>query len=200
MAVASYMDRTEDDDNDPATPANIADFIRFDNMAHSAATAPVIADPANAAPEFVEGATAVRYVEEDDDSDQPNRAPKTIGATLMIKDADGMTATSHTWTLSGTDAASFSIRAATGQLMTKAPLDYEDKDTYTVVVTVDDGSGESNATEEITVTIEVKDLDGKPVIVEGGLTITGLSSRDYAENGMDAVATYTAAGPNAALN
>ena len=36
--------------------------------------------------------------------------------------------------------------------------------TYTVVVTVEDGSGESNATDSITVTIRVKDLDEKPKI------------------------------------
>ena len=34
----------------------------------------MIDDPANASPAFNEGATAIRYVEEDDDSDRPNRA------------------------------------------------------------------------------------------------------------------------------
>ena len=57
--------------------------------------------------------------------------------------------------------------AGTGQLMTKPDmtLDYETKMTYTVVVTVDDGSGESNATDSIAVTIQVKDLDEKPVLI-----------------------------------
>ena len=199
VAAASYMDRTEDTDNNAATPDPITNLIRFDNMAQSMPTAPVIDDPANAAPMFVEGETATRYVEEDDDSDEPIRNPaETIGAPLMITDADGMAATSHAYTLSGTDAASFDINAASGQLMTKAALDFEDKNTYTVVVTVDDGSGESNATDRITVTIQVKDLDEKPVIVEGGLAITGMRSVSYAENRMDAVATYTATGPEAA--
>ena len=43
-----------------------------------------------------------------------------------------------TYSLGG-DAASFDIDASTGQLITKAPLDHEAKDQYSVTVTVDDG-------------------------------------------------------------
>ena len=168
LAVATYMDRTEDEDNDSTnnTPAPGYMGIRFNNMAMSDPTAPVIDDPANAAPMFVEGDRAVRYVEEDDEENRPNRSPaETIGAPLMVTDDDGVTTTSHTFTLGGADAASFNIDAASGQLMTKAMLEYEGtKKRYTVVVTVDDGSKASNATDSITVTIEVKDLDEKPVI------------------------------------
>ena len=107
VAVARYMDRTEDEDNDDGTPTDVAEFIRFDNSATSAPTAPVIDDPANEAPEFVEGHTAVRYVEED------AGAGETIGAPLEITDADGVSAGSHNFTLSGTDAASFDIEPVT---------------------------------------------------------------------------------------
>ena len=187
LAVASYMDRTEDEDNDNTNTL----ATRFENTARSVATAKVIDDPANAAPEFVEGERAVRYVEEDDEEDRPNRSPaETIGAPLMIKDADN---TSHTFTLGGTDAGSFDIDAGTGQLMTKAALDYEDKNTYTVVVTVDDGSKASNATDSITVTIEVKDLDEKPVLMAtaGGFAITGSGSVSRIEGSTGTVETYT---------
>ena len=131
-------------------------------------TAPVIDDPANEAPEFVEGQTAVRYVEEDAE------AGESIGAPLEITDADGVSAGSHNFTLSGTDAASFDIEPVTFvtgaatqgvQLMTKAALNFEDKTTYTVVVTVKDSSNKSNDTDSITVTIQVKDLDEKPVLM-----------------------------------
>ena len=81
--------------------------------------------------------------------------------------------------------------------MTKAALDYETKRTHTVVVTVEDSSNESNDSDSITVTIEVKDLDEKPVIQKGGLNISGMASVEYAEGRMDAVDTYTAAGPMA---
>ena len=202
VARAMYMDRTEDEDNTVSADTDVPGYmmIRFNNMATSAVTAPVIDDPANAAPEFKEGDTAVRYVEEDSEVDRPVRAAETIGAPLEITDADGMSATSHTFTLSGLDADSFDINAGTGQLMTKPDmmLNYETKRTYTVVVTVKDSSNESNATDSITVTIQVKDLDEKPVIQKGGLDISGRASVDYAENDTDAVATYMAAGPDAA--
>ena len=52
-----------------------------------------------------------------------------------------------TYSLGGTDAASFDIDASTGQLITKAALDFEnprggtnsDNNAYSVTVTVDDG-------------------------------------------------------------
>ena len=48
------------------------------------------------------------------------------------------------------------------------------------------------------VTIYVTDLDEAPVIMRGGLAISGKSSVSYAENGTAAVATYAASGPEAA--
>ena len=57
-----------------------------------------------------------------------------------------------TYTLGGTDAASFDIVAATGQLQTNAALDAATKSTYTVTVTATDSAG---ASAEITVTITV---------------------------------------------
>ena len=56
-----------------------------------------------------------------------------------------------TYTLSGTDAASFAIVAASGQLQTKVALDYETKSRYSVTVTATDPSG---ASDTITVTID----------------------------------------------
>ena len=206
VARATYMDRTEDEDNSD-NPADLTTFgeggVRFNNTSTSAVTAAVIDDPANAAPEFEEGATATRYVEENSDDERPNRSDsETVGALLMIKDADGVAAGSHTYTLSGTDAASFEVDAVSGdtngaQLMTKAALDYETKKTYTVVVTVEDSSNESNDTDSITVTIQVKDLDEKPEIQKGGLDIAGLASVDYDEGDTDAAASYTVTGPMA---
>ena len=207
VARAMYMDRTEDENNtDEVATVPGEGAIRFNNMATSEVTAAVIDDPANAAPEFVEGATSTRYVEENSDDERPNRAPsETIGTVLMISDDDGIAAGSHTYMLGGTDAASFEVNAVSdttngihgAQLMTKAALDYETKKTYTVVVTVKDSSNESNDSDSITVTIEVKDLDERPVIQKGGLNISGMASVEYAEGRMDAVDTYTAAGPRA---
>ena len=74
-------------------------------------------------------------------------------------------------------------------------LDYETKKTYTVTVTATDPS---LASDTITVTIKVVNVDEKPVISESGLGITGNNSIDYDEDETGAVETYTATGQAAA--
>ena len=64
-----------------------------------------------------------------------------------------------------------------------------------VTVTATDPDG-LNAS--IDVTITVTDMDEAPEIVVGGLVLSGPGSLNYAENGTDAVGTYTASGPDAA--
>ena len=80
-----------------------------------------------------------------------------------------------TYTLGGTDAASFSIDSTTGQLKTKESLDFETKNRYTVTLTVSDGL----ATDTIAVTINVTDIDENrpPVFTEGNT-----ATRTVAEN------------------
>ena len=84
-----------------------------------------------------------------------------IGAPISATDDDeddlefGNTLT---YSLSGTDAASFDIDPSTGQLITKAPLDTETKATYTVTVTVDDGETRTSdcgtCTRDVIVTVD----------------------------------------------
>ena len=100
-----------------------------------------------------------------------------IGAPVTANDGDLLL-----YTLGGADAASFDIDKKTGQIKTKAKLDFETKATYVVVVTATDPSG---ATDSIMVTINVTD-------VNDGAAITGDGSITYAENGTDPVATFTA--------
>ena len=103
----------------------------------------------NNAPMFTEGASTTRTVAE-------NTASGTnIGGAITATDPDNDTLT---YTLSGTDAASFSISSSTGQLQTKSALDYETKTVYTVTITVSDGS----LTDTITVTISVTDINELP--------------------------------------
>ena len=72
-----------------------------------------------------------------------------------------------TYSLSGTDAASFDIDASTGQLITRAPLDFEnpsggtgnDNNDYAVTVTVKDSSG---ASDTVDVTISVTNVAEEP--------------------------------------
>ena len=100
----------------------------------------------NTAPDFGGTATS-RSVAEN------TPAGRNIGAPVIATDND--TDDKLTYSLGGTNAASFDIVADSGQLQTKAALDFETKDTYSVTVTATDTAG---ATDEITVTINVTDV------------------------------------------
>ena len=103
------------------------------------------ADSAPAAPMFP-GQSATRTVAENTPANQA------IGNPVRATDPNG---DQLTYMLGGADAASFTIDLGTGQLKTKAALDHETKDTYTVMVTATD-SGGLNAT--VKVTINVNDV------------------------------------------
>ena len=118
----------------------------------------------NRAPVFTEGENTTRTVEEN------TEAGANIGTTIAATDPDGNTLT---YTLGGTDAASFVIEVATGQLKTKETLDYETKNSYSITVTVSDGS----LTDTIAGTINITDANEVPVFTEGNAT-----TRSVAEN------------------
>ena len=104
--------------------------------------------------------------------------------------------TGLTYTVGGTDAASFKVMPDADDNMVKlqaqGPLDYETKKSYSVDVTATDSDGNMAA---LAVTVTVTDADEMPDVVVGGLAISGVSSVSYAENRTDAVAEYTLAGP-----
>ena len=122
--------------------------------------------PANNAPVFTDGSTTTRAVAEHTVSGT------NIGAAIVATDADNHTLT---YSLGGTDTAFFSIVSTSGQLQTKATLDYETKVSYTVIVSVLDGNGGSDS---ITVTINVTDVDE---------TLIDLPFRDRTQQVQDAV-------------
>ena len=99
-----------------------------------------------------------------------------IGAPLTLPGTGTVT-----YTLGGTDAASFDIVASSGQLQTKAALDYETKSSYEVTVTATDTDGSVTTTVAIEVT-NVIELTA----------ITGPATVSFAENGGGRVATYAA--------
>ena len=120
----------------------------------------------NRAPAFTDGTSATRSVAENTGSGVD------IGTAVAATDADD---DELTWTLSGIDAAAFSIDSTSGQLRTKAALDYETKTSYTVTVTVSDGS----LTDSIKVTINITDIDENraPAFTDGTS-----ATRSVAEN------------------
>ena len=99
----------------------------------------------NVAPVFA-SATATRSIAE-------NTAANTnIGNPVAANDPNGDTLT---YSLEGTNAASFGIVGSTGQLRTSAALDFETKSTYSVEVRATDLGGLSDT---IDVTINVTDV------------------------------------------
>ncbi len=110
--------------------------------------------------------TATRSVAEN------TAAGQNIGAAITATDSDN---DNLTYTLEGTDASSFSIVSSSGQLLTKATLNFESKSSYEVTVSVSDGNGGSDS---ITVTINVADVnENQPVFSDGAST-----TRSIAEN------------------
>ena len=115
------------------------------------------------APAFTEGATAGRSVAENTPAGQD------IGLPLEATDADG---DPLTYALGGTDAGHFALSG--NQLQTSGALDYESRSSYSVTVTVGDGTG---GTDSIEATITVTDVAEAPVFTEGAT-----AGRSVAEN------------------
>ena len=98
-----------------------------------------------------------------------------IGLPVSATDPDD---TALTYSLSGTDAASFTLDTTTGQLRTAAALNYETKRRYTVTVAVrdgknDDGETDTDTDDTITVTITVVNRDEA-----GTVTLSGTPPRE----------------------
>ena len=101
------------------------------------------AEPPNNLPVFSEGASASRSVLE------TAAVGTSLGSAVRATDAD--TGDTLTYTLSGTDAASFRINSANGQLSTGVALDADVKASYSVSVNASDGK--ATATIAVTVTV-----------------------------------------------
>ena len=106
----------------------------------------------NNAPAFTD-TTLMRNVAEN------TAADTNIGAAIpAAADVDGDTLT---YTMEGTDAASFTFdaTATTRQIKTKAALDFENKNSYSVTIKADDGNGGADT---VDVTISVTNVDETP--------------------------------------
>ncbi|MXY16218.1 MAG: cadherin repeat domain-containing protein, partial [Acidobacteria bacterium] len=149
--------------------------------------------PVNSAPAFPATEDGKRDVPED------AQGGDAIGDPVAANDVNaGDSAVNDplAYSLTGTDAASFTIDAGTGQirLAQGVSLDFEGKRTYRVTVQVSDGrdqngDDDSDAIDASrTVTISVTNINEAPVV-------SGNTSPSIAENSSAAIATYTAADP-----
>ena len=150
--------------------------VRGDSSITVGVVAPEPEPQVNRAPAFSRSSTTRPIVEN-------SASGANVGALVRATDADG---DRLTYSLTGTDAGSFTINSGTGQIMVGAgtTLDYETKASYMVSVTATDPAGDSDS---IVVTITVTN------VVELGM-VSGEASVSYAENDEDTVATYTASG------
>ena len=128
-----------------------ADAIANFNGDPLTATLPVTAETGggtNQVPTFSAGASTTRSFAEN------TPAGQNIGSPVTATDSDGGTLT---YSLEGTDAGSFALVPATGQLQTRSGVvyDYEVKNRYEVTVRVSDGQGGSAT---IAVTINLTDV------------------------------------------
>ncbi len=152
----------------------------------------------NNAPVFIEGSGTERSIAEN------TPAGRNIGSPVTATDEDEDILT---YTLSGADAASFGIVSTTGQLRTRAPLDYEQRNTYSVAVLVSDGKG---GTDTIGVAINVTDEEenNDPIFVEGNATERSIPENTPAGRNIGSpvtatdededILTYTLSGADAA--
>ncbi len=118
-----------------------------DSSWNSGSATPTAPAPGNNPPTFNEGSSASRSVAEN------TAAGQNIGSPVDATDVDN---DALAYALGGTNANHFAIDSATGQLQASGGLDYENKSSYSVTVTVSDGRSGSDS---IDVTINVTDVD-----------------------------------------
>ena len=128
------------------------------NRAEAISTNAVRVAATNRSPAFTDGASTTRSVPEN------TGAGANIGDPITASDPNG---DRLTYSLGGTDAASFGILASSGQLQTSAALNYEAKTSYAVTVSVRDGkdpegNSDSRTDDTIRVTINVTDVNEAP--------------------------------------
>ena len=173
IEMATSDTYTPDEIGDLSAKASYTDGEGANKSAIGSSTAGVIVNNANVAPEFPDTETGMREVDEN------TVAGEDIGALVEATDANEPTNNPVlTYTLSGTDAASFDIDRSDGQLATKAKLDYETKKSYMVTVTATDSDGLDAS---IAVTIKVTNVDEAPMIAGEDI------AEDFRENGRNLV-------------
>ncbi len=170
-ATVTYNDGEGEDKSTMATSAHTVQAINLPNRAPAFPDQ----DPETSGDQ---SDAATRMVEEN------TAAGEDVGLPVAADDADNDILT---YTLGGSDADDFGIEPASGQILTKSDLDADTDASYTVTVTATDPAGD---TDVITVTITVTGVNEAP-------EITG-DVDDYAENGTDDVASFTATDPESA--
>ena len=157
----------------------------------STSTLTITVTGTNDAPVITSGATA---------SVDENAAVSTVVYDASATDADG---DAVTYSLTGADAALFTIDAMTGEVRLTAPANFEADATYNITVVATDAGGLSDSQD---VTVTVNDVNEAPVVTSGA-TASVDENAATATVVYDAAATdpdgdtlvYSLSGPDAAL-
>ena len=141
-------------------------------------------EPANQAPSFAANLDTTLEVAEN------SAGGTSVGSPVTATDPDA--GDTLTYSLSGTDAASFAIGASTGQITTVANVDYdyESKASYSLSVEAADGKG---GTASVAVTVSLTNVNEAPAFAATSAT------RQVAENsggGVNVGAPITATDPD----
>ena len=103
--------------------------------------------------------------------DENTRSGQNVGSAVSATDADS---NRLTYKLEGPGKDSFTIVSSSGQIKTKAALDYESRQSYSLTVKVDDNSKRANSGAAKSVKITVEDVDEVPT-APAAPTVSGVS-------------------------
>ena len=139
------------------------------------------AQTANIAPVFPPRESGVRVIPEGAEAD------RAVGPPVAAVDHDSV---ELAYSLTGADAADFTIDAATGQILTSSPLSYASKGSYSVMVEVSDGADGSGAEDPaIDATIAVTIRVSVAVDLNDWTAEHYASATDYCDSGAWSVAS-----------
>ncbi len=191
-AVATYRDAAGGDTDDSAASTNTSAALRDTRN-----KAPAFKDSKDNTITMAERSVAENVTAADPSDDATDDSSDNVGDPIVAEDpniATGAEGDSLAFSLSGSDASKFRLRAAVAddtdatmlsvQVEVKGDpkFDYETKNTYMVTLTATDDYGE---TADLALTIMITDVNDAP-------DITGSGEVEYAEKGTGSVATYSA--------
>ena len=183
---SSYTPTEDDEDFYLRARVEYTDNRGTGKSAEGVTTGPVPSE--NRRPRFPDAEEGERTVQEN------TRAGTNIGAPVAAVDPES---NRLTYTLTGTDAAAFTIVATTGQIRVKDALDFETKDSYSVTVNVHDGRDGAGATstdidntQDVTITVENVDEPGTVTLssvtetIQARVEVTAVLSDDDVATGV----------------
>ena len=202
----SYAPGTDDIGDYLRVTATYEDELGAGKTAQTVSGAILTAPPTNTDSSFAD-LSATRSVPENTAAGQP------IGAPVAAVDPDNED--TLTYSLGGTDAASFGIDTSNGQLKTKDALDFDGgQTTYSVDVSVTDSKDDYDTADTlvdatIALTINVTDVNEKPVFADDAVTAlevsedttigVGIGEYEASDPDPSDIVTYSVSGTDAAL-